>query len=53
VAEMHTKNPWEDTKGAKHHGLCDQLQQSLIDFIKQLKLTFFAVNAADRLKYYI
>jgi len=22
LADMHTKNPWEDIKTAKHHGLC-------------------------------
>jgi hypothetical protein len=29
VTEMHTKNPWEDIKGAKHNGLRGKSHQSL------------------------
>ncbi len=28
MTEMHTKNPWEDIKGAKHNGLRGKLHQS-------------------------
>ncbi len=50
---MHTKNPWEDIKGAKHNGLHGKLQQSLTDCIEFHKLTVFTINAAERLKYYL
>jgi hypothetical protein len=53
VTEMHTKNPWEDIKGAKHNGLRGKLHQSLTDCIKFHKLMIFTVNAAERLKYYL
>jgi hypothetical protein len=53
VTEMHTKNPWEDIKGAKHNGLRGKLHQSLTDCIKFHKLTVFTINAAERLKYYL
>ncbi len=45
VTEMHTKNPWEDIKGAKHNGLCRKLHQSLTNCIKFHKLTVFTINA--------
>jgi hypothetical protein len=53
VADTHTKDPWRDIKGDKHHGLREKLHQSLIDCIEQHKLTFFAIDAAERLKYYM
>ncbi len=53
VTEMHTKNPWEDIKGAKHNGLHGKLHPSLTDCIEFHKLTVFTVNAAERLKYYL
>jgi hypothetical protein len=53
VTEMHTKNPWEDIKGAKHNGLCGKLHQSLTNCIEFHKLMVFTVNAAERLKYYL
>jgi hypothetical protein len=53
VTEMHTKNPWEDSKGAKHNGLRGKLHQSLTDCIKFHKLTVFTIDAAERLKYYL
>jgi hypothetical protein len=53
VTEMHTKNPWEDIKGAKHNGLCGKLHQSLTDCIKFHKLMVFTINTAERLKYYL
>jgi hypothetical protein len=51
VTEMHTKNPWEDIKGAKHNGLHGKSHQSLTDCIEFHKLTVFTVDAAERLKY--
>jgi hypothetical protein len=51
VADMHTKNPWLDLRGVKHHGLRKKLRQSLVDCIEQHKLTFFACDAAERHKY--
>jgi hypothetical protein len=53
VTEMHTKNHWEDIKGAKHNSLRGKSHQSLTDCIKFHKLTVFTVNAAERLKYYL
>jgi hypothetical protein len=53
VADMHTKNPWLDIRDVKHHGLCEKSNQSLIDCIEQHKLTFFACDAVERLKYYM
>jgi hypothetical protein len=50
---MHTKNPWLDLRGVKHHGLREKSSQSLVDCIKQHKLTFFACDAVERLKYYM
>jgi hypothetical protein len=53
VTEMHTKNPWEDIKGAKHNGLRRKLHQSLMDCIEFHKLAVFTINAVERLKYYL
>ncbi len=53
MTEMHTKSPWEDIKDAKHNGLHGKLHQSLTDCIEFHKLTVFAVDAAERLKYYL
>jgi hypothetical protein len=41
VTEMHTKNPWEDIKGAKHNVLHGKSHQSLTDCIEFHKLTVF------------
>jgi hypothetical protein len=35
VADTHTKDPWRDIKGVKHHGLREKSHQSLIDCIEQ------------------
>jgi hypothetical protein len=53
MTEMHTRNPWEDIKGAKHNGLRGKSHQSLTDCIEFHKLMVFTVNAAERLKYYL
>jgi len=31
VTDMHTKNPWLDLRGVKHHGLREKSSQSLVD----------------------
>ncbi len=53
VSEMHTKNLWEDLTGVKQNGLRAKLQLSLIECLEFHKLTFFSVDAAERLKYYM
>ena len=53
MADMHTKNPWLDLRGVKHHGLHKKLSQSLANCIEQHKLTFFACDSMERLKYYM
>jgi hypothetical protein len=53
VVDMYSKNPWMDIKGVKHQGLREKSHQSLIDCVKQHKLMVFAVDAAERLKYYM
>ena len=53
VADMHTKNPWLDLRGVKHHSLHEKSSQSLVDCIEQHKFTFFACDATERLKYYM
>ncbi len=53
MADTHTKNPWLDLRGVKHHGLHEKSNQSLVDCIEQYKLTFFACDATERLKYYM
>jgi hypothetical protein len=53
VSEIHTRNPWEDLTGAKQNGLRSESQLSLIECIEFHKLTFFSVDAAERLKYYL
>ena len=49
---MHTKMPWEDLTGVKRNSIRTKSQLSLIDCIEFHKLTFFSVDAAERLKYY-
>ena len=53
VADMHTQNLWLDIRGVKHQGLCEKSNQSLINCIEQHKLTFFACDSVERLKYYM
>ncbi len=53
VSEMHTKSPWEDLTGVKRNSLRMKSQLSLNDCIEFHKLTFFSVDAAERLKYYM
>ena len=53
MADIHTRNPWLNLRGVKHRGLREKSSQSLVDCIEQHKLTFFACDAAERLKYYM
>jgi hypothetical protein len=53
LTDMHTKDPWEDLTVARHNSLRTKLLLSLKDCIKFHKLTFFSVDAAERLKYYL
>ena len=53
VSEMHTKSPWEDLTGVKRNSLRMKSQLSLIECIEFHKLTFFSVDAVERLKYYM
>ena len=53
MSKMHTKNPWEDLTGVKCNSLRMKLQLSLKECIEFHKLTFFSVDAAERLKYYL
>jgi hypothetical protein len=50
---MHTKNPWEDLTGAKQNSHRMKSLLSLKGCIKFHKLTFFSVDAVERLKYYL
>ncbi len=50
---MHTKNPREEMTGVKWNSLRMKLQLSLIECIEFHMLTFFSVDAAERLKFYL
>jgi hypothetical protein len=53
VSKMHTKNPREEMTGVKWNSLRMKLQLSLIECIEFHKLTFFSVDAAEKLKFYL
>jgi hypothetical protein len=53
VDDMHTKDPWEDLRGAKHDGLRRKSIASLWDCIDFHKLTVYTVDAAERQRFYI
>ena len=36
VTDMHSKSPWLDLRGVKHHGLHKKLSQSLVDCIEHV-----------------
>jgi hypothetical protein len=50
---MHTNNPWEGLTGAKRNHLRPKSYASLIDWIEFHKRTFFTVDAAEKLRYYL
>jgi len=50
---MHSKNPWEDLKGYKWMNLRPKSYVSLLECIEFHKRTFFTMNAAEKLRYYL
>jgi len=48
VDDMHTKDPWEDLRGAKHNGLRVKSVASFWECIDFHKLTVYSVDAAER-----
>jgi len=50
---MHSKNPWEDLKGYKRMNLHPKSNASLLECIEFHKRTFFTVDAAEKLRYYL
>jgi len=53
VSNMHSKNPWEDLKGYKRMNLRPKSYVSLLECIEFHKRTFFTVDAAEKLRYYL
>jgi hypothetical protein len=53
VSDMHTKDPWEDLKGAKHDGIRGKLSKSLWDCINFHKRTIYSIDAAEQQRLYI
>jgi len=53
VDDMHTKDPWEDLRGAKHDGLRRKSVASLWECIDFHKLTVYSVDAAERHRFYM
>ena len=50
---MHTKDPWEDLRGAQHDGLRRKSIASLWDCIDFHKVTVNSVDAAERQRFYM
>jgi hypothetical protein len=53
VDDMHSKDPWEDLKGARHKGICMKSCLSLWECIDFHKLTVYSIDAAERKRFYI
>jgi len=53
VDDMHTKDPWEDLRGAKHDSLRRKSVKSLSNCINFHKLTVYSVNAAERQRFHM
>jgi len=53
VNDMHTKDTWEDLRGAKHDGLRRKSMASLWECIDFHKLTVYSVNAVERQRFYM
>jgi hypothetical protein len=53
VTAMHTKDPWEDLKGAKHDGIRGRSSKSLWECIDFHKRTIYSINAAEQQRLYI
>ncbi len=50
---MHTKDPWEDLRVAKHNGLRVKSVASFWECINFHKLTVYSVDAAKRQRFYM
>ena len=53
MSKMPTKNLREDLTGVMWNRIRMKSQLSLIECIEFHKLTFFGIDAAERLKYYL
>jgi hypothetical protein len=53
VTDMHTKDPWEDLKGANHDGIRGRLRKSLWECVDFHKRTIYSINAAEQQRLYI
>ncbi len=53
VTDMHTKDPWEDLKGAKHDGIRGKSSKSLWECIDFHKRTIYSIDAAEQQRLYI
>ncbi len=53
VTDMHTKDPWEDLKGAKHDGIRGKSSKSLWECIDFHKRTIYYIDAAEQQRLYI
>jgi hypothetical protein len=53
VTDMHTKDPWEDLKGARHDGIHLKLSKSLWECIDFHKRTIYSIDAAEQQRLYI
>ena len=53
VDDMHSKDPWEDLRGAKHDGLRRKSMASLWECINFHKLTVYSVDAVERQRFYL
>ena len=50
---MHTKDPWEDLKGAKYDGIRGKSSKSLWECINFHKRTIYSTDAAEQQRLYI
>jgi hypothetical protein len=53
VTAMHTKDPWEDLKSAKHDGIRGKSSKSLWECIDFHKRTIYSIDAAEQQRLYI
>jgi hypothetical protein len=53
VSDMHTKDPWENLKGAKHDGIRGKSSKSLWECINFHKRTIYSIDAAEQQRLYI
>jgi hypothetical protein len=53
VTAMHTKDPWEDLKGAKHDGIRGKSSKSLWECIDFHKRTIYSIDAVEQQRLYI